>query len=1161
MSEDLPKDSQQLYRPNVEVLRLLQRQEISNVFPSLAEIYESLFRTANDRQNKDRFSQTAHSIRELMNLAVRKGKSPSFREKVQALFDRMGWTEENLGALTAKELLNNLYQEFDGRDNEGRVRAVLKCGKSFAAAWNETLSLTLRFAHHGDGVFPTEKEMRDLLGRADFILLRTYGSISDHTRAIDLLIELGPPEKFQKVKAQLNDILSSPVLCGYFLGKLQDAAWIPMLHRAGFFKSIAEPIPSNKAEKAPSEVWPAWRYLAKVAETADAQHLMKIVNESKHLENPAVVSEALEAIVKIPADQSAFCADTVASWITQHCQIDWLGKAVGDLLKKWIERKQNVACFIVLSTLLKPRLVRQTSYSGLPKIEIVFSEHWLWRLLAGVLPGLQAEWLEELIDLLEKQLTEVSALLGKKDKSTDSPFISYWRNAIEASDQDQGRDELQDVLVPALRNALENLLSSNPQAALGRCEKYIWGTLASHAIFVRMGLHIASLAVGKTWESFHLRILKEPKFVVDDFWYNEVHHERHRFLERIFPVLTLEDRKTALTQFDSFLKEIDDAEKRTWPEQRWLHAAEKGLEDFPKWKARLAELNQERSLGDHPEFKHYMGEVQEISLESQIKAGDLRSMDLNAILGLIQNPPSIQDDFFNDIDHRKRALGRDIQEAVKADPVHFIGLGEALLRLDESWPTLYWVQGFIEAFNGLDWTIIDQLVRWGHELAKKQEPVPLDTGGDRDLDVFYWAGAYCTFFRFLDHVVKSKRDDLTEERLQQIRDVVIAVITSGTPSRDPDWAKAPDRRVLLDYDPMHDAINTAAGVGVEVLMNYVIVRVSKKYPGHKSPYPIDAIEPEVLAALEVILDDPRPYMRCMVGSNFRNLCVLKHEWMRERISRIFPKENQELWLGGMAGFLMRGQPIGGCIEELKPHYAKAVDLLPSLKEGKERLHGDPFTGLARHLMISYLWGCLGLEPGGIIQKFFQTAPLEYREEAISFLGGVLRGQGDLVKKNADWWPRMKILWAERLAHAKEKKNGSSELRAFARWLEGLPEPIEAIFTLLKDSAPSFDNWNMKELFEYLKPRVKSSGQLCLTVIKSLALGNAEFPIAGVFWYGPDLFSLMEKFAAEDSLKSSADFREIIDEIVRIKSKASDAAGAAQYRQLLEGGSISPNSVN
>lgn len=1147
------------YQPDRRVLDILHRigdrSQLSQMTPSLVDIYESMFRVANDQQNKFRIFLVGHSIRELMNLAVRNGQKYDGRAPLQVIQDGLrerNWDLAELEQKTAKELMGVLQEVLDRKTLRKKLITDFGLSETLSAAWVEFINETvLGYTHHGDRAPRTEIDMRTLLERANLILLQTFGQIIEHTHAVDRLVEIGPPraEDYNKFKQELKHILGTPALCGYFLGKLQNALWIPSLHKAGFFKPAVRPVISDIGENLSYDLWPAWRFLAGVAKSADGRQVAEIINQAKTLPNSTILSECLEVLLNIPPTDSAACAKTLVGWLGSSRAPDWTAKKVGDLLERWAEAGQRDAVFATLTAVFKPRRAKGSS-NGSPKVEGAFSGFWFKQLFSKVLPSVQAKWQNELTNLLEGSLAEVSKLLGKGRSSKGDTFPSYWRGAIEDSNQDRRWGELPHLLVSALRQVLENSLISAPKKVFSQCENYLSGGLAVHSIFVRMAIHIAGCAQGKTWRPFQLKILMEPKFKADDNWRLQTHHEMYHFLKQVFPTLTRIDRGMTLIRLASTLGKIEDVEKRTRVEQRWLHAVENGLDDFPEWKTRLGELNKKHSLGEHPDFLSYVGEARALTMESGVKAEDLRDLDDASILHLIQNPPSTMNDYFDDPGDRKNALGKVIQEAVKIDPKRFVGLGGSLLVLDESWPTLNWVEGYTAAFDSLDWDLLDRLIDWGWELAKKQGPSPLDTG--RDLGVFYWVGAYCSFFRLIDQIIKRRRDGLTNGRLTKIRDLIIAMTKSGTAERDPDWTRTPARRVLVDYDPVHDAINTAAGIGVQALMDYVVVRIGKIYPGQKPPYPSDAIEPEVLSVLEGFLSDPRPYMRCVIGSSFKNLFALKPEWARERISRIFPMDNQELWLGVMTGFLMGSQPIVGCIDELKPHYSHAVDILPSLKSGRDRLHGDPFDGLARHLMISYLWGCLSLESGGIIQKFFQTTPLEYREEAISFLGEILlEGQGALVKENAEWWPRMKSLWEERIAHAKASKNGDVELRAFARWLEGMPEPLEVIFSLLKDSVPFFDNWHMKGLFEYLEPRVESAGPLCLTILKSLAFESKDFPVAGVFWYETDLFSLMKKMATHESMRTSKDFEEVIGKIMEIRAKAGDSEGAQRYRQLLE----------
>ena len=91
---------------------------------------------------------------------------------------------------------------------------------------------------------------------------------------------------------------------------------------------------------------------------------------------------------------------------------------------------------------------------------------------------------------------------------------------------------------------------------------------------------------------------------------------------------------------------------------------------------------------------------------------------------------------------------------------------------------------------------------------------------------------------------------------------------------------------------------------------------------------------------------------------------------------------------------------------------------------------SPDHHLMVHLMAYYWHGSLDSEPGGLVSSFFARAPVEYRKEALLFLGRGLYEEPESVDPVV--LSRLQVLWDQRVAET-QGAGEKGELSAFGPW--------------------------------------------------------------------------------------------------------------------------------
>jgi hypothetical protein len=254
---DLPEA---LTRREEEVFELLQT--LSTPSKAFHEWYRGGI-TILKSKSPDRIAQAAHSIRELCDaLPKRIADIPEFKSPISAVKNFsdqfLDLKAQNYGdgwqgkIVTAQ--LNDLLSKFEKLFNE--PPRSKRFGKALTAfdlqiellskdtrrkrdnVFEELVSFFQNVAHHKH--LATEEEFRKKLAFFESLLLNYLTPCTETQQKELLALMAGPanPDNFSKINALISHKTANLT---FFLEKVENPEWLPILDENGFFKNLPEP--------------------------------------------------------------------------------------------------------------------------------------------------------------------------------------------------------------------------------------------------------------------------------------------------------------------------------------------------------------------------------------------------------------------------------------------------------------------------------------------------------------------------------------------------------------------------------------------------------------------------------------------------------------------------------------------------------------------------------------------------------------------------------------------------------------------------------------------------------------------------------------------------------------------------------------------------------
>ncbi|MCX5751215.1 MAG: hypothetical protein NT099_06080 [Candidatus Saganbacteria bacterium] len=846
---------------------------------------------------------------------------------------------------------------------------------------------------------------------------------------LDRLTGIKKPSK-EATQKLLRIIDSKPEYCEYCFRNCDNPAWFEPLY--GVILNI--PVPKEMKEEGTIQFpnwWPG-QYLLKVADKIPD----KVATVLKDIEtdNWVALSTAMEIILKLPSLAHAkTLLPTIDKWLdTKYAESSLIDKYAIDLMAKFAEAGDFDGLFELFKILSKP-VKAQKRHKGL-RIDIY---HYNKYIKEQYFPVLIKEKCKDVIELIEHNLKEAILLEDKKLKNDVS---TIWRPAIEDNPENYTFNDLKDIFLEMLRDALVELAKPKPEAIKDKIEQYL---VSEYGILRRLAIHLIRVCIIKDY----LAQVLVNRDNLDD---RVIYHEYYLLAKENFGSLSNAGQEQVA---DWILagpqEEKDEKYVRPWCYRR-LQMIKEYVDTLPQkeiLEKRLKEYGAEYAKEEHPDLlshrTSWVGPESPIDKETiRIKMAEGKLIDY------------LRDEFNPTGKHwtpTPEGLARLLMDVVKDDPAPFAQIADKFY-----WKGIYpayitdLLRGFQEAWKDrkdFEWEQILSLC----EIVVKVFDDP-QIGGERDrFDFGTFEDVRGAVADLLGESVKQDKHHIPDVRLPKVKAILKYIIgTDPDPTSEDEAKYGGDNMDYVTY-----AINCNRGKAMEALFQYALcfarINADKGEEAGKGPFPPgQRLESDMKDFLEKCLkEETSPSVHSMFGKFFIYLYYLDQEWTTKilKSGQIFPSAEAKkiIWEADWCGYMFFSNFYKQMYELLRDNYERAIDDLPQ-EEGKKR---EPENDrLAEHIMIAYLLQLEDITSGNsLVIKFFNRASTRIRERAISFMGSSLRQMMKDDEKSAkEKWPLFKELWEYRLESINDE-----ELIEFISWVEYAPENIEQLSEMIKKS--------------------------------------------------------------------------------------------------------------
>ncbi|MYC70901.1 MAG: hypothetical protein F4X17_09380 [Gemmatimonadetes bacterium] len=254
-----------------------------------------------------------------------------------------------------------------------------------------------------------------------------------------------------------------------------------------------------------------------------------------------------------------------------------------------------------------------------------------------------------------------------------------------------------------------------------------------------------------------------------------------------------------------------------------------------------------------------------------------------------------------------------------------------------------------------------------------------------------------------------------------------------------DWALDRNQPVLLNSDPLTEAINTTRGRALDNLSNFV-----SWVHRHDDKAEVHEIMPILEKRFRPEAEYPHPLTipeYAILGMNYWQICQLSQEWATEHRSDFFPQDNIPAWQAAFGTFLSYNRPYKPAFDIVRDEFEFALEHLDYLEQqnpsGREEI-----DTLTEHLFLYYLWDVYPLTgDSSLLARFYQKSNDERKHWATLFdnIGRLLKNT-DKPQFNENLEDRTIAFFEWRL-----EVGEPTELSEFTFWLEA--ECLEAKWRL------------------------------------------------------------------------------------------------------------------
>ena len=1004
-----------------------------------------------------------------------------------------------LHPLTGKEMVEDHAGHLKAEGSEkATVFAILSAlgirpDENIAKAWLRHAGSLQRWAHRRsrDAPRPVDGEFVEFWNNAvdylDAVLDRFEKSFLGVQRRIDRLVDKAAPDPID-VKYVKETVPNSPAGRGYFFDKLHNHDWVKPLHDAGLLSEPPASVRNEQDSTISFPAWPAGRFLARMAKVPAVQSLVSEISVRIPVGDNATVAEVLADIaLALPPSLSKKLVPLLRSWLgTPHH--GWLEDKLADLVAALASGGESDEPLNLARDLFAvfPDPRRSDGGQGdlaLPPHPVGRVDGWHYgqMLKRSVGPLAAATGMEalRLFCTLLDQAVDLSMRNPEESQGQDYSWI--WREATDQPAQSHV-GAVRDWLIDAVRDTATSIVESETETlrvVVEMLESQRWLVFKRLAFCVLATAARPDIAMAESrlsdrehFDNYGLR--HEYSLLAKTCYSQSAQSSKEAVLSWIEEGPSLERFKNDVQEKTGRPATEDEIAKHReiWQRDR-LSLLGDGLD--PVWAERLAVLATKHGASEHPDLPSHMKSW--VGPTSPKSTDDLRAMPVSDLVSFLHSWKPTSDW----MSPSREGLGRRLAEVVAPDPGQFVAATELFKGLD---PT--YVSGLFSGLNSalkagrvFDWMPVLRLADW----VVRQSDLGLPKSGPDDGDP-NWGWSRKVIADLLELGLGSGPTALQLEHRELVWPIIsiLAEDADPTPNHETEYGGT-------NMDPATMSINTVRGQAM-----YAVVEYARwlAYVGvAKGARTFDSM-PEVQQVLDAHLDtatDPSTTVRAVYGRQLPILHYLDPGWVEGRIGHIFPcsAEQRALRDAAWETFLAFNSPHRTW-PLLADEYRRAVEDIKG-QSAKAPGRRNPHETLAEHLMVLYWHDFEGCEP--LVDRFFEIAPDELRQHAISFLGRSLKSTEDDIP--AEIIGRLKRLWQQRVEVAqRDQREHRLELAAFA-WWAGVPQleldwRLGQVSTVLKMTGHLDPEFVVTEM---LVEAVKSFPKQAVECLSGLVAPNAD----------------------------------------------------------------------
>lgn len=1015
-------------------------QYLTDTNPKAADAYAGAVRVRGDLLNPDRIAQAAHSLRELDLLLVPKEKQEK-SEKTEG-----DHVERIKAYMKSQDLLGGLPENV---------------AKKVAGQWVDTHGWFVAVAHHGR--VPNEDEFDQQMQILENIIESQIGPFYNSVEKIDKLIALKRPSSVDLVS--LRTLIKKQAHYEYFFRTLNSTPWLPILVKEGYFRNPPSLIKDDEGNIR----YPAWvesEYLITIADKKPTEVCELILN-SHATDNPWVHCDFIDAAIRMPSAIAAKIIPRIKreNWfdtLFMSRTADKGGELLGKLAKDGL---LDDACALS-GLLLDVKKVEQNSLFNEDKGKKTFEaksciDDWQYgQILENKLPALVAiepiRTITLLRDLLEKAIRHVT-----EKADYEEPFIlNYKRSAIEDNEQNWAKEDVENQLITAIRNALNTIDTKNPDL-LKKATECLSHPDGIYRIMLRLQIYIYNKNP-KIFGEEIISILKNRRYFFDE----QLTHEYKQLLNTSYPTLPREVKDLILDWIDKGPGGKYTGKYLEYWQTQKLDVIKDSLTE--SWKEKYDDLITQYKP-EPSEFGAHVGTwVGPTSPESEDK---LATKNQDEIIKLISDWTPVKDPMAPS----PEGLGRVFETIVTKDVISYAKkikqIFDAKVRAVYLYHLITGMKNALKQAPAIDW---DDVLPTLKEITATESPYeyPHDEG-------FYetgWSGVRKSIVDLFEEILKKDSSEINFKYRDQVWEILSKLVEDPDPNIEHE-KKYGGRNM----NPVTLSINTVRGDAFHALIQYALWVSRNIYPDGKNTI----LTPEVRVVLEEHLDrkiDPTETVRSVYGHYYPTLYYLDKQWATDYLDKIFRPFGDPLSLAAWRTYVGYASLWIPVVKFLKPLYQEAVEHLDPKSKGDET-----DNRLAEHLMISYWHGDLDLADN-LLKEFYKIAPETVRAHAVWFLWRSI--EEAKLQKTSPEWKMLKQLWQQRLSEVTEKR--SDEISGFADWLSSAPEDINGLYNLIKSTIPHLARGSdVGYLVGYLKANLGANIELVADLLFETVKENTE----------------------------------------------------------------------